>query len=138
MRLRKASRRVSRIYDHSLEPFGLTVTQFGVLSYLDKLDGVSIGSLADKLAMDPTTLTRNIKPLERQGFVVLAADPEDGRSRRLHLAAAGRKRLKDARPAWVRAQRHVDKMLGDIDAPDLNSVLDRFVERLASRAIPLA
>ena len=90
MRLRKASRRVSQIYDRSLEPLGLTVTQFGLLGNLDRLDGISIGDLAGRLVMDPTTLTRNLRPLERQGFVVFAPDPNDRRSRCLHLTAAGR------------------------------------------------
>lgn len=131
MRLRKASRRVSQIYDRSLEPLGLTVTQFGLLGNLDRLDGISIGDLAGRLVMDPTTLTRNLKPLERQGLVVFAPDPNDRRSRCLHLTAAGRKAYGEAKPAWARAQRHVDKALGDVDAPGLNTMLDRVLERLA-------
>ena len=79
MRLRKASRRVSQIYDRSLEPLGLTVTQFSLLGHLGSFDGIGIGALAEKLVMDPTTLTRNLRPLQRQGFVVLAADPHDRR-----------------------------------------------------------
>lgn len=131
LRLRKASRRVSQIYDRSLEPLGLTVTQFSLLGYLDRLAGLSIGALAEKLVMDPTTLTRNLRPLERRGLVVLAPDPNDRRSRCLHLTAAGRKAHQEAKPAWARAQRHIDKALGDVDASGLNTVLDRVLERLA-------
>jgi DNA-binding MarR family transcriptional regulator len=131
MRLRKASRRVSQIYDRSLEPLGLTVTQFGLLGNLDRLDGISIGDLAARLVMDPTTLTRNLKPLERQGFVVFAPDPNDRRSRCLHLTAAGRDVYRQAKPAWARAQRHIDKALGVVDGPVLNAMLDRVLERLA-------
>lgn len=131
MRLRKASRRVSQIYDRSLEPLGLTVTQFGLLGNLDRLDGISIGDLAARLVMDPTTLTRNLKPLERRGFVVFAPDPNDRRSRCLHLTATGRKVYSGAKPAWARAQRHVDKALGVVDGPVLNAMLDRVLERLA-------
>ena len=69
MRLRKVSRRVSQIYDHSLEAAGMTVTQYGVLGHIARFDGIGIGALAEKLGMDPTTLTRNLRPLERQGFV---------------------------------------------------------------------
>jgi DNA-binding MarR family transcriptional regulator len=133
MRLRKASRRVSQIYDHSLQPHGLTVTQYGLLGYLSRLDGISIGVLAEKMIMDPTTLTRNLKPLERRGLVVQVPDPEDKRSRRLGLTALGRKTFTDAAVAWRRAQRHIDKALEDIDAPRLNATLDRFLERLAAR-----
>lgn len=131
VRLRKASRRVSQIYDRSLEPLGLTVTQFSLLGYLDRLAGLSIGALAEKLVMDPTTLTRNLRPLERRGLVVLAPDPNDRRARGFHLTAAGRKAYYEAKPAWARAQRHVDKALGDADATGLNTMLDRVLERLA-------
>ena len=131
MRLRKASRRVSQIYDRSLEPLGLTVTQFGLLGNLDRLDGISIGDLAARLVMDPTTLTRSLRPLERKGFVVFAFDPNDRRSRCLHLTAAGRDVYRQAKPAWARAQRHIDKALGVVDGPVLNAMLDRVLERLA-------
>ena len=132
LRLRKASRRISQIYDQSLEPLGLTVTQFSLLGHLNTFSGISIGALAAKMVMDPTTLTRNLRPLERQGYVVFAADPEDQRTRCPHLTAGGRKVYRDARPAWARAQRHVDKVLGDLGGPPLNDVLDRVLERLAT------
>jgi DNA-binding MarR family transcriptional regulator len=132
LRLRKASRRVSQIYDQSLEPLGLTVTQFSLLGHLNAFSGISIGALAAKMVMDPTTLTRNLRPLEKQGYVVFTADPEDQRTRCLHLTASGRKTYRDAKPAWTRAQRHVDKVLGDIGGPPLNDMLDRVLERLAT------
>ena len=132
LRLRKASRRVSQIYDRSLEPLGLTVTQFSLLGYVAGFDGISIGALAAKLVMDPTTLTRNVRPLVRQGLVELVADADDQRSRRLHLTAAGRKAYQRAKPAWARAQREIDKALEDAGAPTLNKVLDRVLDRLAN------
>lgn len=131
MRLRKASRRVSQIYDRSLEPFGLTVTQYSLLSYLHAFDGISIGMLADKLVMDPTTLTRTVRPLERQGYVVLAPDPNDRRSRCLRLTRTGRAILSLAKPAWARAQRHIDKALSDAGVPQLNATLDRVLQHLS-------
>ena len=109
MRLRKVSRRVSQIYDHSLEEAGMTVTQYGVLGHIARFDGIGIGALAEKLSMDPTTLTRNLRPLERQGFVTMKADRHDKRSRCLHLTAGGRAAFDNAKPAWMRAQRHVEK-----------------------------
>src|SRR5882672_7786196 len=106
MRLRKASRRLSQIYDHSLEPAGMTVTQYALLGHLARFDGIGIGALAEKLAMDPTTLARNLHPLERQAFVTMKPDRNDKRSRCLHLTADGRAAFENAKPAWVRAQRH--------------------------------
>jgi DNA-binding MarR family transcriptional regulator len=131
MRLRKASRRVSQIYDRSLEEAGMTVTQYGLLGYLARYDGASIGTLADKLIMDPTTLTRNLRPLERQGFVSVKPDAHDKRSRCLHLTARGRDAFEAAKPAWARAQRQVEKALGELETPALNAALDRVLERLA-------
>jgi DNA-binding MarR family transcriptional regulator len=131
LRLRKAARRITQIYDGYVEPFGLTITQFGLLAHLRVLDGISVGALAEKLVMDPTTLTRNLRPLERKGLVLLEPDPEDRRSRSLHLTDAGREALRAARPAWARAQRHVEEVLGNADAAVLNAALDRALERFA-------
>src|SRR5262245_62923223 len=91
LRLRKASRRVSQIYDRALEPCGLTVTQYGLLGHIAALDGIGIGALAERMVMDATTLTRNLKPLIAQAFLVLVPDPRDRRARRLHLTEAGRR-----------------------------------------------
>ena len=132
LRLRKASRCVSQIYDQHLQRHGLTITQYGLLAHLSRLDGISIGTLAEKLIMDPTTLTRNLRPLEREGLVVLAADPRDRRSRRLHLTDHGRTTLAQAKPAWVEAQRQIEAALGTDDAIALHAALDHMLERLAS------
>jgi DNA-binding MarR family transcriptional regulator len=131
MRLRKASRRISQIYDHSLETAGMTVTQYGLLGHLARFDGIGIGALAEKLIMDPTTLTRNLRPLERQGFVAMKPDRRDKRSRCLHLTASGRAAFESAKPAWVRAQRHLEQTLGGPEASALNAALDRVLKRLA-------
>jgi DNA-binding MarR family transcriptional regulator len=131
LRLRKAARRITQIYDGYVEPFGLTITQFGLLAHLRVLDGISVGALAEKLVMDPTTLTRNLRPLERKGLVKFEPDPADRRSRNLHLTDEGREALRVARPAWARAQRHVEEVLGHADAAVLNTALDRMLERFA-------
>lgn len=131
MRLRKASRRVTQIYDHSLQEAGMTVTQYGMLGLLIQNDGIGIGALADKLIMDPTTLTRNLRPLERQGFVAMKPDKRDKRSRRLHLTAKGRAAFDAAIPAWTRAQRRVEQAMGRSEAAALNATLDHVLARLA-------
>jgi DNA-binding MarR family transcriptional regulator len=131
LRLRKASRRVSQIYDQHLEQFGLTVTQYDVLGHLASFEGISIGELAEKLVMDPTTLTRNLRPLERQGLVAVKPDRRDRRARSLQLTASGRKGFERARSGWVRAQRYIERVIGDLETPALNAALDRVLERLA-------
>lgn len=130
MLMRKASRRISQIYDHHLERHGVTITQFGLLANLMRLDGVSIGALADKLIMDPTTLTRNLRPLQRQGLVATSPDPNDGRSVRLHLTDKGRETFTQAKPAWLEAQRHIENAVGSAGLPDLHAALDHMLERL--------
>jgi DNA-binding MarR family transcriptional regulator len=131
LRLRKASRRVSQIYDRALEPCGLTVTQYGLLGHIAAFDGIGVGALAARMVMDPTTLTRNLKPLLEQALVVLVPDRRDRRARRLHLTADGRRTFAQAKPAWRRAQLHLERVLGERDAPALNAVLDRVLARLA-------
>jgi DNA-binding MarR family transcriptional regulator len=131
MRLRKASRRVTQIYDHGLEAVGLTVTQYGVLGQLKRYDGIGIGALAELLIMDPTTLTRSLRPLARQGLVAMKPDRRDRRLRCLHLTAKGRAAFNTAIPAWKRAQRHVEEALGGPEAAALNAALDHVIARLA-------
>jgi len=131
MRLRKASRRVTQIYDRSLEAAGLTVTQYGVLGQLIKLDGIGMGALAERLIMDPTTLTRSLRPLQRQGLVRTRPDRRDRRSRCLHLTAKGRAAFEKAVPAWRCAQHRLEEALGGSAAAALNAALDHVIERLA-------
>jgi DNA-binding MarR family transcriptional regulator len=129
-RLRKAARCVTQIYDQHLGLLGLTVTQYSLLGHIRVHDGIAIGALAERLIMDPTTLTRNLKPLERRGLVALARDPNDRRSRRLHLTDEGRSVFIEAKPLWARAQRQVEDALGNRGASALDAALDRAIERL--------
>jgi DNA-binding MarR family transcriptional regulator len=131
MRLRKASRRMTQVYDRMLAPTGLTVTQYSLLAHLARLDGASIGTLAEVLVMDPTTLTRNVRPLARRGLLAIAPDPNDKRSRCLRLTGDGRRAFEHARPHWRRAQAHIEERLGGERAHVLDAGLDQVLERLA-------
>ncbi len=131
LRLRKAARRVSQIYDAALQPFGLTVTQYSLLGHAKTLDGIGIGTLAETMVMDPTTLTRNLRPLQRRKLLVLVADVRDRRNRNIHLTDAGREALARARPGWVAAQKQVATALGDTDGPALAGTIDRLLTALA-------
>jgi DNA-binding MarR family transcriptional regulator len=132
-RLRKVTRRVSQIYDRSLEPSGLTVTQYALLAHLAAFDGISIGALADKMVMDPTSLTRTLRPLERQGLIVLKPNRNDRRMRSLHLTSAGRRAFEQAKPAWARTQRFIESVIGELETPALHAALDHVLERLAGQ-----
>jgi DNA-binding MarR family transcriptional regulator len=130
MRLRKATRRVSQIYDRHLEPAGLTITQYGLLAYLAATGETTIGALAEKLAMDPTTLTRNLRPLIRQGLVMHEPDRRDRRVRCVSLSPAGRQAFDNARPLWRAAQNQITAVIGDVDISALHSHLDQVLARL--------
>jgi DNA-binding MarR family transcriptional regulator len=130
MRLRKATRRVSQIYDRHLEAAGLTITQYGLLANLAATDETTIGVLAEKLAMDPTTLTRNLRPLVRQGLVVHEPDRRDRRMRCVSLSAAGREAFDSARPLWRAAQNQITTAIGDAETSALHTQLDQVLSRL--------
>jgi DNA-binding MarR family transcriptional regulator len=131
LRLRKAARRISQIYDQHLETAGLTITQYGLLAQIRSLEGISVGALAEKMVMDPTTLTRNLRPIEREGLVTLTPDPRDKRARCLHLTEKGLAAHRAARGAWAGAQKYVEDTLGAEDAIVLHDALDRMLDRLA-------
>ena len=131
LRIRKASRRVTQIYDQHLEPYGLTITQYGLLGHLKALDGIPVGVLAETLVMDPTTLTRSLKPLEHKGWVASTSDKRDARSRRLHLTATGLAAFGAAKPAWTGAQRQIAAALGETGHARLAEDIDRLLASLA-------
>ena len=109
--LRQASRAITQLYDALLQPSGLRATQFTLLITLSLTGQISITDLAERLGMDRTTLTRNLKPLEKQGFV--ASDSgRDRRTRVVMLTDRGQESLARARPLWEQAQQQVVEALG--------------------------
>src|SRR5262245_7164902 len=86
---RRAARALPRRFGEALRPLGLNNGQFSLMMYLNRPDPPTMGSVASLLAMDRTTLTAALKPLERDGFVKLTIDPKDRRSRRMQLTRAG-------------------------------------------------
>ncbi|MCX5580821.1 MarR family winged helix-turn-helix transcriptional regulator [Kaistia terrae] len=115
----RAARALARRFDEALRPAGLTSGQFSLLMSLNRPHPPSMGSVAALLAMDRTTLTANLKPLERQGFLVTSVDPADRRSRLLTLTDAGRAVLAAAVPIWQRTHEEVEAPLGDGEADRL-------------------
>ena len=118
LHVQRAARVLARRFDEALRPIGLTNGQFSLLMSLNRPDPPGIASVATLLAMDRTTLTAALKPLERRGLVKVAKDPSDRRSRRLSLTPEGRTLLASATPIWEQAHRDVEALLKDVD-PDL-------------------
>ena len=122
--IRQAARRVTRLYDQALAPAGLRITQYPILSWLAATGPVTMNVLAERLAMDRATLGHNLRPLEAQGLVTLAAG-KDRRSRVIDLTPAGRAKLADARPAWNTAQHRFEATFGREDAAVLRATMVR-------------
>ena len=117
LHLQQAARAVARRFDAALRPLGLTNGQFSLLMSLNRPEAASIGGVSTLLAMDRTTLTANLKPLERRGLVTVSVDDADKRSRRLTLTPPGRALLIAALPVWEVEHTAIEGLLTDVD-PD--------------------
>ena len=111
----RAARTLARRFDEALRPAGLTSGQFSLLMSLNQPRPPSIGAVAGILAMDRTTLTANLKPLERRGLATMTIDPDDRRGRLVSLTRAGRAALRAAMPIWQRTHKEVDRLLSTAD-----------------------
>ena len=98
----RAARVLARRFDEAMRPVGITSGQFSLLNGLNRPEPPTIGAVADLLAMDRSTVTANLKPLERRGAVELAIDAKDRRGRRVALTDVGRALLAEATPIWIR------------------------------------
>jgi len=127
-RLRKLTRRVTQHYDARLASVGLRVTQYSLLSTLIHNPQMTMSDLAQKLEMDRTTLTRNLRPLESARYVETLAGV-DARTRVVAVTDKGRNIWNEARPLWRRAQNDVNTALGHQAVAELHASLDSSLER---------
>jgi DNA-binding MarR family transcriptional regulator len=111
----RAARALALRFDTALRPFGLTNGQFSLLMSLNRAHAPTVGSVAGLLAMDRTTLTANLKPLERRGLLRSTADEADRRIRRLELTREGMALLVAAVPVWRREHAAIEGDLGDAE-----------------------
>jgi DNA-binding MarR family transcriptional regulator len=112
----RAARKLARRFDEALKPAGITSGQFSLLMSLNRPEPPTMGAVANLLAMDRTTLTANLKPLERRGMIELVADAKDRRSRRIKLAEAGMAALNAAVPIWQATHSDIDARIGNDQA----------------------
>jgi len=134
-RLRRMARLVTQLYDEALSAHDLTIAQFGLMTTIAQHRGtsakdISIGTLANIVGLDPTTLNRNLNTLQRQNLVDVRPDKNDRRIRAVALTPAGRQRLKNAVPAWRAAQADLERRLGGDAVSALNQTLDHSRDRL--------
>ncbi len=121
--VQRASRAIGRRFDDAFRPLGLNNWQFSILMTLNRPTPHTMSSLAERLAMDRTTTTANLKPLERRGLVQARRDDEDARARRIVLTEAGRAVLAEAVDRWRAANDAVIASLGGTDLTAFRAAL---------------
>ncbi|KVC93609.1 MarR family transcriptional regulator [Burkholderia ubonensis] len=109
LHMQRAARNLARIFDDALRPLDLTNGQFSLLMSLNRPHPPAMKDVASLLAMDRTTLTAALKPLERRGLVVIEPDPDDKRSRLLSLTPAGHRLLAKAFPVWQQTHTEIER-----------------------------
>lgn len=123
LHVQRVARALARRFDEALRPCGLTNQQFSLLMSLNRPDSPPIGSVAELLALDRTTLTANLKPLERRGLLKISVDPDDKRTRRLTLTREGRRLLARAFPIWKKTHAELDARLKSSTPSGLRTAL---------------
>jgi DNA-binding MarR family transcriptional regulator len=123
LHVQRAARALARRFDEALRPFNLTNGQFSLLMSLNRPTPPPMGPVATLLAMDRTTLTAALKPLERRGLVKVSPDPSDRRSRVLILTAKGRNLMARAVPVWQSTHDEVEQLIPTNDPENLRHTL---------------
>ena len=121
---RKAARRVTQLYENAMAETGLRSTQFAILTELhhrgDKPP--TLAELAESLVIERSALGHTLRPLERDGFILLQ-EGEDRRQRQIVLTAKGKAKFKEGVDAWRVAQERFEEMLGRTEARNLRFTL---------------
>ncbi len=120
--VRRLARKLSAHYDTILSPEGLTITQYSLIANIERAGRLSHSFLAERVGMERTTLTRNLRPLIRAGWVAVAAG-EDRRQHLLQLTATGRRKLIRSLPLWEQAQNQFLSRIGSRSIQELRALL---------------
>jgi DNA-binding MarR family transcriptional regulator len=121
--LRKATRRISQLYDTALAPSGLKTTQRAILAQISRPQTTNVGALAEALVMDSGALAHTLKPLERDGLVAITVDPADRRNRLISLTRRGRSKLAETDALWERAQTGFEAAFGSTQSHVLRDAM---------------
>jgi DNA-binding MarR family transcriptional regulator len=139
--LRRAARRLGRLYDEAVAPAGINATQVSLLAQIAgdrRTEGPTLQDLAERLAIQISALTHALRPLVRDGLVEVHRDADDKRIKHGVLTPSGRTRLQDALQLWAAANRRVEGVLGSALAEDLRGLADQvaspeFLDAYAAR-----
>lgn len=107
--MRRSSRVMTQFYDQLLEPSGLKVTQYSLLNHLRRLGPLTMGELSKAIRLERTTLVRNLKPLEKMGFVSIIA-AKTSQANQVSITVSGLKSLEAAVPYWNQAQEYIKNL----------------------------
>ena len=129
MRSRTVARKITRLYDEALRPVGITLGQFTTLIGISIAKPKSISWFADKLGMERSTLTRNLKVLERMGLIEVGPE-QYRRAREMTITEAGERTLAEAYPHWEAAQTALRGALGPEDWDTAYDTLNRLMTKL--------
>ncbi len=128
LKMRQASRILTSHYDGYLRELGITVTQFSILRSLWYLKSTSQKNLQEILVLQQTSMTRNLKPLMRDGYIQISPSPDDGRVKLVSLTDTGKTLFQEARILWKKAQDKLANQLGDDLSQQLLHVADAILE----------
>jgi DNA-binding MarR family transcriptional regulator len=123
LQTQRTARALARRFDAALSPLDLTNGQFSLMMSLNRPEPAGMGDVAALLAMDRTTLTAALKPLQRRGLVTITPDEADRRGRRLGLTREGLALLRRALPIWRREHAALDRLIAGKDPGDLRTAL---------------
>jgi DNA-binding MarR family transcriptional regulator len=123
-KLRQFTRRVTQHYDQHLAGAGLKITQYSLLTHVDRLGPLAPGELARRMDMGASTLTRNLQPMIAAGWLAMG-EGADARSRTVHITDAGREMRRQAQRRWKAAQLALNEKLGAATVVALHDLLDQ-------------
>jgi DNA-binding MarR family transcriptional regulator len=134
MRVARATRVMARVFNDQFRAIGLQSSQHGVLTFvaLAGKDGTTIHALAEAMFLDPTTLTRNLRPLQKAGYLTLTRSPSDARAQIVALTKQGQKTVEALYPLWQKAYQQINAALGAPALAALREQLDEATTRISA------
>jgi len=134
MRVARATRVLAAVFNDEFRAIGLQATQHGVLTFvaLAGPGGTTIGALAAEMRLDPTALTRNLRPLQRAGYLTVTRSKSDARAKIIALTPKGEKTIEALFPLWQRAYDRIGAALGPRALAALNQQLDMATTAVAA------
>jgi DNA-binding MarR family transcriptional regulator len=130
-RVRALSRTLTALYEEELRPLGLKASQMNVMTAIAASGEARLSTLADGIALEPSSLSRVVDVMRRNGWVETLADPDDDRARLARLTDSGNALYAEAIPLWRKAQTRARKLLGQEDAETFAGLVNRSLARRA-------